>query len=278
MLKKDYYHDEKLRKSMSKLATETFGLDFENLYQSGYWGEPFGCYGIVKDDEVVSNISYHLFDYEKDHKKYSAMQIGTVMTRDDHRHQGLSATLMNEVLNDHPVDVVYLFANESVMNFYPKFGFEPVVHLKYKAQVTDKYIKGEKGRKLDTHKDRELIDSFIKSRIKNSKNDYVYKDDYIKMFYLMYVYSDCIYLHDNCIVVCEKEEDVLWVHDIFLKSDGSIYECVGPYTDGINTIYYGFEAQVDDLEVYEDMTSGLFVKTTVDELKIPWSYPTMSVT
>lgn len=278
MLIKDYYHDEKLRKSMSKLATETFGLDFENLYQSGYWGEPFGCYGIVKDDDVVSNVSYHLFDYEKDNKKYSAMQIGTVMTHPDHRHQGLLAKLMNEVLTDHPVDVVYLFGNEEVMDFYPKFGFESLVHLKYKTKVTDEYIKGDMGQKLDIDKDRTLIDSYIKSRLKNSRNDYVYKDDYVKMFYLMYLYSDCIYLHDNCIIVCEKEDDVLWVHDVFLKSECSLYECIGPYTEGVRTIYFGFEARVDGLEVYEDKDSGLFVKTNIESLKKPWSYPTMSVT
>lgn len=278
MMIKNYHNDGILRKSLSSLATAHFGLDFERLYQAGYWGEPFGCYGIKEGDDIVANVCFHLFDYEKDHHRYRAMQIGTVMTREDYRHKGLAAQLMHQVMDDHPVDVVYLFANESVLNFYPKFNFQSVPYLKYISQVTSEYKLGKKGRKLDIESDRAQIDDIIKRRIKNSKNEYVYFDDYIKMFYLMYAYSDCIYLHEDALVICEKEGDVLRVYDCMMTTEQSMYELIGPYTEGVKKIYYDFEAPVDGLESYEDKDSKLFIKTTIDALKKPWSYPGMSVT
>jgi len=275
---KNYYKDESLRKKMSVLANQTFGLDFELLYQKGYWDKAYSCYSILEDDKIVSNVSFHLLELEKAGKRYSAMSIGSVMTDTDYRGKDYARQLMNEVMKDHPVDVYFLGANETVLNFYPRFGFKPVILNKFVDNNLEHYIVGDKGKKLDIEKDLELIDSYVKNRIKNSKDMYVYGDDYLKMFYMLYLYSDHIYLHDGAIIVCEKEEDKLYVYDIYQLEEKNIFDLVGPYTKGVNSVYYSFEAKIDTLEAYADEEAYLFVKTEKIELLEAWSYPGTSVT
>ncbi len=278
MMIKNYYHDKELRNSMSELANKTFGLDFELLYQKGCWSKVYSCYSILEDDKIVSNVSFHKLEIEKDNKKYTAMSIGSVMTYPEYRGKGYARQLMDEVLKDHKVDVVFLSANENVTEFYPRFGFKPVKHIKYKDLNTDNYVKGTLGRKLDIEKDFELIDSYVKKRLRNSKNMYVHHDDYLKMFYMLYLYNDHIYLHDDAIIVCHTEEDVLYVHDIYMIKPVNIYELVGPYVKDASYVHYSFEVELEGLTAYEDVESYLFVKTTIESLQKSWSYPGTSVT
>ncbi len=53
------------------------------------------------------------------------VQFGTVMTHPDYQRQGLSRFLIEQVLREYQdnIDGFYLYANEEVLNFYPKFGF-----------------------------------------------------------------------------------------------------------------------------------------------------------
>ncbi|MGE7624770.1 GNAT family N-acetyltransferase [Viridibacillus sp. NPDC096237] len=71
----------------------------------------------------VSTIDFIVFG-----KKKRFVQLGTVMTDEHYRNQGLSRVLMETVLDEwkDKCDMFYLFANDSVLDFYPKFGFVPV--------------------------------------------------------------------------------------------------------------------------------------------------------
>jgi len=61
-------------------------------------------------------------------KQYQAVQIGTVATHPDWRGQGLSGKLLKQALADYreQADFFFLFANNTVVNFYPRFGFSPL--------------------------------------------------------------------------------------------------------------------------------------------------------
>ena len=59
---KNYKDNEALRHSFNKLANKTYGLDFEDWYQNGYWGEKYNPYSIVKDGEVIANVSVNITD------------------------------------------------------------------------------------------------------------------------------------------------------------------------------------------------------------------------
>ena len=52
-----YRNDPVLRHSFNALARETFGLDFEPFYRSGYWGDAYNPCSVVEDGAVVANVS-----------------------------------------------------------------------------------------------------------------------------------------------------------------------------------------------------------------------------
>ncbi len=46
---KNYRHDAALRRSFNALAEQAFGLNFENWYNLGYWGDDYCPYSVVED-------------------------------------------------------------------------------------------------------------------------------------------------------------------------------------------------------------------------------------
>lgn len=133
----NYLENEKYRVSFNTLAQKTFGLDFEHWYQKEYLQGNYIPYSIVKDNKIVANVSINKFTLVIDGNMRKAIQIGTVMTDDDYRNQGLSKRLMDIILNEYNAKeyIVYLFANDSVLDFYPKLGFERVLEASYEIDA-----------------------------------------------------------------------------------------------------------------------------------------------
>ena len=115
-----------MRQSFNHLATETFGISFENWYCQGYWTDSYSPYVLTDGCKVVSNVSVNTMDCILDGKSKWFIQLGTVMTDKAYRNQGLCRFLIEQVLEEWipQCDGVYLYANDSVIDFYPLFGFE----------------------------------------------------------------------------------------------------------------------------------------------------------
>lgn len=105
---------------MSKLSTKVFNIDFEMLYQKRYWPKEFGTYAFIDKDKVILNICFHRLELEENSRRCKALQIGTVSTYEEYRNQGLSRQLIEAVIEnfESEMDVMYLSANESVLDFY----------------------------------------------------------------------------------------------------------------------------------------------------------------
>lgn len=125
-----------LRNSFMDLAKSTFDLSFQDWYKKGYWSNNYIPYCIVDHNQVVANVSVNLMDFSWRGQRRQYLQIGTVMTNEKYRYQGLSRKLIKTVLGDwkSKVDAIYLFANDSVLDFYPKFDF--IEAKEYQRQIT----------------------------------------------------------------------------------------------------------------------------------------------
>lgn len=133
-----YRDNKELRSSFNVLAEQTFdGLNFEGWYQNGFWGDNYDPHSIVIDGKVVANVSVNRCDLELGGRRYRILQLGTVMTAPEHRGKGLSRAIMEYI---EPMmaeaDGVYLFGNDSVVDFYPKFGFRRGRELEYRKSVS----------------------------------------------------------------------------------------------------------------------------------------------
>ena len=92
--------NEEMRRSFCELSIKTFGLDFEDWYQNGYWKENYLPYVCVKDDKVVANVSVNPMEFNMAGRHVKLIQLGTVMTEESERNQGLIRKIMEKIEQD----------------------------------------------------------------------------------------------------------------------------------------------------------------------------------
>ncbi|WP_413301798.1 GNAT family N-acetyltransferase [Bacillus sp. 1P10SD] len=266
---KGYKENETLRESFNELALNTFGIEFETWYQHGYWTDKYQPYSFIDQGRVVANVSVNLLNLVIEGESRRAIQIGTVMTHPDYRNQGLSRKLMEIVLEDfRHVDLIYLFANQTVLDFYPKFGFKAVEEVQFSMNYEYKPTNQSRIRKLDGTKPEDL--SFIYTLAANRKS--VSKifgtasSEELLMFYSIMVFShDLYYLEDEkVLVIFQKEDDTIHLYDIVSTEEVDIQLILNKITSPeIRKIVFHFhldnQAFLLTNEIYQS-SNVLFVK------------------
>ncbi|MFJ5714893.1 GNAT family N-acetyltransferase [Neobacillus sp. NPDC093127] len=264
---KNYKENFSLRTSFNQLAASTFGIQFETWYQHGFWTEKYQPYSFVDNGKVVANVSVNLLTLVINNEEKQAVQIGTVMTHPDYRNQGLARKLMDRVLeNFSQVDLIYLFANETVLDFYPKFGFTPVSEVQFSMDYSHIPSEQSKVRKLDGSKPDDLafVYSLAAERISGSKYFGTKGSEELLMFYCLMVFNQDLYFleEEKCLVIFQRENTVLHLYDLISKEKVGLNTILHKIADeSITKIVFHYHP--DDNEVKLDKQpyqSNLFVK------------------
>ncbi|MGG4554262.1 GNAT family N-acetyltransferase [Paenibacillus humicus] len=271
---KDYKHNEPLRKSFFELAANTFDLSFENWYQKGGWSERYIPFSFVEGEKVIANVSVNILELIINGEKKKAIQIGTVMTHPEYRRRGLSASLMNKVLEEYEneYDFMYLFANNTVLDFYPKFGFKAVEEHLFSMDFTPSQFEYTGIRKLNVSQadDLRLINKYASERLPVSQRFGTDCTQGILMYYCLNVFCDDIYYleNENAIAIYKKENNHMDIFDIInikeVKIQDILTKIAGRDTEKIT---FHFTPDYKDLDIKSDIShGGLFVKTTGENL------------
>jgi predicted N-acetyltransferase YhbS len=268
---KDYKKNETLRKSFNDLATLVFGIHFEDWYQKGYWNNRYIPFSYVIENKVIANVSVNLLDFVIEGKNKRAIQIGTVMTHPDYRNQGLSASLMNKVLHEYAqqYDFMYLFANKTVLDFYPKFGFKPVDEYQFSTNYNSSQVDFTGIQKLDNTKtdDLNFICQFASERIPVSNLFGTQNAQGLFMFHCINVFGDHLYYleKEDAIVIFEQEGKRVDIFDIVSKKEVNIQEILSKLTTkDCKNIVFHFTPDYEGIHLQKDIFIGdevLFVKT-----------------
>ncbi|PKR82728.1 GNAT family N-acetyltransferase [Heyndrickxia camelliae] len=225
---KDYKAKDKLRSSFNELANHVFGISFEEWYQKGFWNERYIPYSYVLAEKVIANVSVNLLDFMVNGEKKSAIQIGTVMTHPDFRHQGLSGKLMRKVLEEYEnkCDFIYLFANDTVLDYYPKFGFEVIEETQFFYDNLPSASNPTTLKILDGHDEMDLqfIYEFAKNRVPVSLTFGSTNSHSILMFYCLSVFQNNLYYleEDNVILIFAEEDETLHIYELIAKEKCSV--------------------------------------------------------
>jgi GNAT superfamily N-acetyltransferase len=270
---KDYKHNEKLRNSFNQLAISTFGIQFETWYQHGFWTEKYIPYSFIKNEIVVANVSVNLVSLVIKGKVKQAVQIGTVMTHPDYRNQGLSRKLMELVLEDYKtVDLVYLFANQSVLDFYPKFGFEAYEEIQFSIDFFNESIEPVKIRKLDggNQKDLTFIYELATNRLPVSQTFGTIGTEELLMFYCTLVFpQDLYYLEEEkALVIYQIDENVLNLYDVVSCNEIDEHEILIKIAQpNVNKIIFHYNLDHKKIPSYQEpyhSSNVLFVRKQTD--------------
>ncbi|TCL57973.1 acetyltransferase (GNAT) family protein [Kineothrix alysoides] len=129
--------NEKLRASFNELTQKVYGFNFIEWYERGQWGDKYIPHVLEDNGKVVSNVSVNLMEFDVSGEKKKYIQLGTVMTDPDYRGQGLNRYIMEKILEEYrgKADGIYLFGNDSVLEYYPRFGFTPIKEYEYSRKV-----------------------------------------------------------------------------------------------------------------------------------------------
>jgi len=218
--------DDKYRASLNALTEKTFGFNFENWYQGGYFKNQYIPYSLMNEDKIVSNVSVNLMDLEVFGERKKYIQLGTVMTDEAYKKQGLARVLMEKVLADYKdkSDLIYLFANDSAVNFYPKFGFTKINQYVYTKAIS-KTENGEAFKKLNMEDEKTRALVYNKAKVVSSIAQIsMQANGELVMFYCGSFMQDSVYYIEayDAVVVADFDKDTLKLFDIFCEKEVSV--------------------------------------------------------
>jgi len=241
----NFRDDDLLRSSFNKLTQKVYGIDFENWYQSGYWGERYVPYSLLDGDTMVSNVSVNIIDFLVFGEERTYLQIGTVMTDPAYRNKGLNRILIDKVLEEWKgnCDLIYLFANNTVLDFYPKFGFERVEEYQYSKKINTFETKA-RPKKLEINQkgSKEFLIKRINNSVPFSKLSMIGNASLVMFYLTSFMAENIYYLEElDAVVIADYKQETLLLQDIFCEKIVGIEELISAMTSqNIKRVVLGF--------------------------------------
>lgn len=286
----DYKHIEKNKESFNALAKSIFGIDFSPWYEQGGWSDKYICYSYIDRDHVIANASINKMTILINQKEYNAIQIGTVMTHPDYRMQGLSRKLIDHIIAkyEHEYDFIYLFANDSALDFYPKFGFERMQESSFSinaSHLRNQTSKTHSVRPLSMNNsvDFSMIKKFAEEKVPVSSILSVVNNEHQLLFYFILPFHDSFYYIEEAdvVVIFRHEEHQLHIFDIISTSHIDINvilnSIISPETEVIH-FYFTPDYAIDHIEsaLISQSEDVLFVRPLLKELPKHFMFPITS--
>ncbi len=239
---KHYEGDASLRQSFNALAEETFGLNFENWYRTGFWQGSYTPYSVILEGQVVANVSLSRTDMIIHGERKRLYQLGTVMTGAEYRNRGFIRSIMREIEKDTAdADGVYLFANDSVLSFYPKFGFQKAREFVCEASLTQTGACRMKQVPMDCPADWEKLNRAMAESTFRAACLMVDNPGLI-FFYVTQFMTDCVYYCADLDtwVIGEIEHGSLLLHNVFTRTSVSLMDVISAFGSRIRSVTLGF--------------------------------------
>ncbi|MEI2455741.1 GNAT family N-acetyltransferase [Lysobacter firmicutimachus] len=109
--------------------------DFRRWCEWGQWSDSYRAFCLVEGGRVVANASLSRMRLWIDGKDVEGFQLGAVGCLTGHRGQGLARRAMQAALAVCGRAPVLLFANPTVLDFYPRFGFAAAPQWRFESRV-----------------------------------------------------------------------------------------------------------------------------------------------
>ena len=157
---------------------------------------------------MLANICLKKCDLVIDGQPLTAYQLGAVAVRAGYRGRGLARRLVEHILTRHPQSPLFLFGNESVVDFYPRFGFRRVFESR---PFIDRQTGSAPGRAVKVSPAAPLVEHYLNNGRQASPGFYCANGRPVERFHLLLSYADDIYHlpdHDALVIAREEEKDI----------------------------------------------------------------------
>lgn len=268
----------KLKESFFELAKEVFGIRFDLWEQTGGWTSAYIPYCFHEDGQILANASVNLMKLTVAGKIYDAVQIGTVMTRKEHRGQGLSEKLLRKILADFEgkSDLLYLLADEDAMSLYQRVGFESRNTVRHFLPAEDYWKEGNQA--FTVKKTAEELMTLKKASVPVTDRLWSKEDRHILPFYYVHGFQDMIVEPiKDVTILAEMEGDTFHLYDVLSPHRVSLTEVlqsVVPPSALRIELHFTPQEMLPGLYTEPDPDSGFMIHSS-SQVDIPYSstYP-----
>lgn len=261
-------------------------ISFRKPYAIRGWGERYRSFAIFEDDRIVANVSVQQMDLVIEGHARTGWQLGAVGVLPNERGRGLQRTLMNHVLDVlNPNDLVFLFANEDVLDFYPLFGFRRVNEWLYGVDHRVVPSSGPLRRlSIDSSADRWLLARIAAAAMPVTERFGARNYGDVLLWYWANFHSQDFHYHehDDAIVIAERDMEVLRVLDVVASEPVDLASYLPQLVDEpVGYVEFGFTPErlwPDAVPVCEYLESPLFIRGDVSVPSSPFKFPLLAQT
>ncbi|MFW9842891.1 MAG: GNAT family N-acetyltransferase, partial [Candidatus Thorarchaeota archaeon] len=195
------------------------GVEFEEWYRRGFWRDTYIPYSVVADGRIVSNVSAAEMKLLVGGREVTGVQIGAVGTIPEFRKRGLSRRLMEHVLEKYcdSADLCFLFANDTVLEFYPRFAFRRCDEVRFLSESTHPKSLCP-SRRLNIHdtSDVALVADLLRRRLPITQRFGAVDYDHITWWHILNIYPDNLYYveEEEVLFIITERAGTLHIHDV----------------------------------------------------------------
>ena len=250
----DYMRDDTLRHALNDLTRKTFGFDFEDWVTGGYFEGDYIPYSFIENGKIISNVSANRMTFLQNGVEKNYIQIGTVMTDETYRRQGLAKKLMDHVVNQYKdnCDGFYLFANLDAVDFYNKCGFSR--EMEYRYSVKNEFCMRKSAGEIfmpvntaDEQMKQKYMDMVRRSAV-NSSLEQLNKFG-LQMFYSADM-ENVYYAKDmDCFIVAEMEENTLLLQSVICENHVTLLDVLQRVKGEYHNCQLGFTPALKDMDI-----------------------------
>jgi len=226
-------------KQINDLMLNCLDFSFDKFHGKGVWNDDYERYSIFDNGIMAASISAYKMKMLINGEQKNFLQLGAVATREEYRGNGLSRNIMEHIFTKYPDIPAFLHGGNSVLNFYPKFGFRPFEE----KQPYIEYKLDNEGDMIRLNINDPKVDMYLKernqySKVIDCKNQYA-----INWFHLIYRHPNDIYEIPqlDLMMIAKQRGNKLTIFDIVAKRNVTFKEIVPHLSfQGIDTIQFAF--------------------------------------
>lgn len=254
-------------------------LDFKFWYDLDLWDENYESYSIAVNNEMIANICVYKTQVLLRGQNHRALSVGAVATKERHRGRGLSRRLMDHIIDKYHNTPMYLSANESVVDFYPKFGFKRL----YEKQPVSNFAVNNSVLPIQLSYDDPKVWRYVYNRVNYSQELDCLNTASINMFHIHHGYlkNSLFEIPElKALVIAQQHEKTLKILGVFSLEHitfKDLARCL-PFSN-VERIEFGFMPYWTDIAyvMEEQETDPLFVRGLTCDLGT-FKFPELSIT
>lgn len=221
-------------------------VDFRRWEARGGWNDDYTAWLLEDGEDIVASVGVTRMRLALDGVLQDGYQLGAVATHPERRGRGYSRVLLDAVLADLGTAPVLLFANDRVLDFYPRFGFRAVEQRRFAAGLALDPA-ASPARRCDVA-DAAAREALVGLCAEAVVNDAAFgaRDYYSTLlWHLTYRPIEAYWLADgNAVVAIGRDGDTVILHDLIARRPFDLAAAL-PSVIGapIARIEFGFQPQ-----------------------------------